>query len=158
MESKDWILLLVPVIINGIIFYLVQLYFQSKIKHNEHKVEVKRNINSQFFTLLFEAKNNFRDLHYCISQDVNNLEAIQQNLKKFDLSLQNIIYYYEDYNFYLKKYSQNIEQLENILEEYSTFCNQPRILNNAETKQMIIYLNKIFKELSNAMDCYLKEI
>ena len=51
--------MVVPIISNGILVFIIQSIFQSRLKHNEHKDEVKRKINSELFSLLLESKNNF---------------------------------------------------------------------------------------------------
>lgn len=158
MEHKDWILLFVPIVANGIILYFVQMYFQSKIKSNEHKTEVRQKVNSEFFELLLDSKFKFRTLNRCISKDYHNLKLIEESLENFNTSLGNVVEYYRDYNFYLKKYAQNIGRLQSVLAEYSEFSEIPRTLSEQERNQMVVYLNKTFKELSDAADCYVKEI
>lgn len=158
MEVKDWILLLVPIASNGIILYIIQLYFQSKLKHGEHKNEVKQKINAEFFALLLEAKNCFRALAHCPVDDPQSTELFSQNLVKFNLSIRNTLDYYHDYSFYLKNYSSSITQLETVFHEYLVFSDQNSTLTDKSEQQFMDYLNQLFNLISDAAERYIKEL
>ena len=138
METKDWILMVVPIISNGILVFIIQSIFQSRVKHNEHKDEVKRKINSELFSLLLESKNNFRALGHCLTDQL------------FD--------YYNDYSFYLSNYSSIIQRLESTYNEYIAFGRTHLTLNNESRQQLQDYINTLFKLICNASERYIKEI
>lgn len=158
METKDWILLFVPIVANGIILYLIQLYFQSKIKKNEHKTEIKQKINSELFHLLLDSKNNFRALSYSSIDHPQDDKLFSDNLQKFNLSIRKILDYYHDYTFYLEKYSSNMKELEIIFDEYVNYGRSHQLLNDTIRKQLGDYFNKLFNLLCKLLNLYIKEI
>ena len=94
METKDWVLMIVPIVANGILVYIIQSLFQAKLKHNEHKNEVKRKINSELFSLLLESKNNFRALGHCLIDHPESTELFNQHLGKFNFGIGKLLVYY----------------------------------------------------------------
>lgn len=158
MESKDWIILLVPIVLNGIILYTIQSYFQSKLKRSEHKDEIKRKINAELFSLLLDAKNNYRALYHCCIDDPQNIELFNLNLKKFNLSIRKILDYYDNYSFYLNRYSSNIAQLRSVYDKYVAFGSSLSSLNDVSRKQFQDYLGKLFELICNAAELYVKDI
>lgn len=70
--------MVVPIISNGILVFIIQSIFQSRLKHNEHKDEVKRKINSELFSLLLESKNNFRALGHCLTDHPESTELFKR--------------------------------------------------------------------------------
>ena len=158
METKDWILMIVPIVANGILIYIIQSFFQSKLKHNEHKNEVKRKINAELFSMLLETKSNFRTLGHCLIDHPENTELFNQNLAKFNLGIRKLLDYYNDYSFYLGDYSSNIEQLESVYDEYVAFGRSHLILNNESRQQFQDYINTLFKLICDASERYVKNI
>ena len=113
--------MVVPIISNGILVFIIQSIFQSRLKHNEHKDEVKRKINSELFSLLLESKNNFRALGHCLTDHPESTELFNQNLGKFNFGIRKLLDYYNDYSFYLSNYSSIIQRLESTYNEYIAF-------------------------------------
>lgn len=85
MESKDWILLIVPVIMNGILIFIMQSFFQMKIQRSNENHSKKRKINEEFWALIRESKNKFRTFAYGL-QDGDN-ESITTLLGEFNRSV-----------------------------------------------------------------------
>ena len=158
METKDWIVMIVPIVANGILIYIIQSIFQSKLKHNEHKNEVKRKINAELFSLLLETKRNFRALGHCLLDHPENTELINQNLAKYNLGIRNLLDYYNDYSFYLGDYSSNIEQIEAVYDEYVAFGRNLLTFNNKRHQQLQDYINTLFNLICEAAKHYAKEI
>lgn len=158
METKDWILMVVPIISNGILVFLIQSIFQSRLKHNEHKDEVKRKINSELFSLLLESKNNFRALGHCLTDHPESTELFNQNLGKFNFGIRKLLDYYNDYSFYLSNYFSIIQRLESTYNEYIAFGRSHLTLNNESRQQLQDYINTLFKLICNASERYIKEI
>lgn len=158
MKTKDWILMIVPIVANGILIYIIQSFFQSKLKHNEHKNEVKRKINSELFSLLLESKSNFRALGHCLIDHPERTELFNQNLGMFNFGIRKLLDYYNDYSFYLSDYSSIMEQLESIYDKYITFGRSHLTLNNESRQQLQDYINTLFKLICDASERYIKEI
>lgn len=160
MTQKDWVLLVVPILTNGLALYLLQLYFQSKLKRNERRNDVKQKINSEFFSLLLDIKSNFRALGRGIMSNPDDVELFNHNLTVFNQSIGKAIEYYNDYKFFLKDYSSTVEELESIFDEYSMvglrLARSP--LDDKGRKTLESYINKLYKISSNVADCYIRNI
>ena len=158
MDTKDWILLLFPIIANGVILYFIQLYFNQKAKRNEHKNEIKQNINNTFFTMLIESKENFRNLGHCLIDDPGNIELFNQNLFKFNIGIRKTLDYYNDYTFYLKDYSNSVKCFETLYNNYVEFGRNHPILNEESRSKLQEFINELFDLICEIANCYLKEI
>lgn len=158
MVTKDWILLFVPIIVNGFVLYFIQLYFNQKVKHNEHKNEIKQNINNTFFKMLIESKDNFRNLGRCLIDNPENIELVNQNLKKFNIGIRKTLDYYSDYTFYLEDYSYSVKQLETLFDKHVEFGRTHTELNEESRIKLQDFINELFKLICEISNCYLKEL
>lgn len=158
MEIKDWVLLLLPILFNGIIIYFIQAYFQTKLKRDEHKHEIKRKISSEFFSLLLEVKNNFRRLGYHLQEKPNDTELFEVYLSEFNHSIRKSLDYYGDYKLYLNDFSSEIMTLNSTFEEYISYGLMHQQLDNGSRKKLQDYINKLFQLICRASDRYLGNI
>ncbi len=158
MEVKDWILLFVPIIANGVLLYIIQSYFNQKMKQNEHKNEIKQNINNAFFTMLIDSKANFRNLGHCLNDSPKDTELFNQNLRKLNIGIRKTLDYYNDYTFYLKDYSHLVNRLETTFDDYIKFGRAHLSLNDESKIIYQNYINELFKLICEMADCYLKQI
>lgn len=160
MTSKDWILLIVPIFANGFVLYLLQLYFQSKLKRIEHKNEVKEKINNCFFSLLLDVKANFRTLGRCIHANPEDTELISKNLANYNKSIGKALEYYNDYDFFLKDYSSIIKELNSTFDKYlevgSRLACAP--LDDQGRGLLTSYINKLYQLVCNVANSYMKEL
>ena len=160
MTQKDWVVLIVPILANGLVLYLLQLYFQSKFKRSERKDEVKQKINNQFFSLLLDIKTNFRTLGRCLMSSPDDVKLFNQNLTNFNQSIGKALEYYNDYKFYLKDYSSNVEELGSIFDEYTEvgFRLARSPLDNNGRRTLESYINKLYELSCNVADFYIRNI
>lgn len=90
METKDWILLIVPIILDSLIFYFIHLYFENKLKikneyqQKQRKLERKiyKYCNSSISDLdnLIETFDNkeFKEIGLQIAKVVENVETMKK--------------------------------------------------------------------------------
>ncbi len=158
MEIKDWVLLLIPILFNGIIIYFIQAYFQRKLKQDEHKHEIKRKINNKFFSLLLEVKNNFRRLGYLLQENPNYTKLFEEYLSEFNQSIRKSLDYYGDYKLYLNDFSSEIVTLDSTFEEYISYGLMHQQLDNISRKKLQDYINRLFQLICHASDRHLENI
>ena len=160
MTQKDWVLLVVPILANGFVLYLLQLYFQSKLKRSERRNEIKQKINSEFFSLLLDIKSNFRTLGRCTISNPEGTVLFPQNLASFNQSIGKALEYYNDYSYFLNDYSSIVNQLESTFEEYSSvgirLARSP--LDDKGRKILEGYINHLYKISCQVADFYIKNI
>ncbi len=158
MEYKDWILLLIPILANGIVIYFIQLYFQEKLKKREHKNEVKERINQEFFTLLLAVKRNFRVFNNCITDELGNTKRFKETLSCLNQSIRELLDFYVDYKVFLCTYASNLDQLDAVFNDYVKMGRSISSFSDEDKKQFEGYLNRILKLISDAITCYSNEI
>lgn len=89
MTSKDWILLIVPIISNSLIFYLLHIYFENKMKvkneYKSHQRTLKRevykycNVSISHLNELVDNyyKKEFKERAEIIIKVLENIETIR---------------------------------------------------------------------------------
>lgn len=104
MEIKDWILLLTPIVINGVVLYWFQLIISEKIKKSDARKELVKSIYEKYLTLTDRALKSYRETKVVLinskNEDVINFNTIQNQLRD---DVRNLQYYYQDYRCILGK-------------------------------------------------------
>ncbi len=158
MEKKDWVLLLLPILFNGIIIYYIQSYFQTKMKRDEHRSGVKRKISGEFFSLLLEAKSNFRRLGHHLQEKPNDTKLFESYLSEFNQSIRKSLDYYGDYKLYLNDFSSTIKTLDSTFTAYIDYGLKHQQFDNESISKLQDYINKLFELICCASDQYLVNI
>lgn len=60
METKDWIIMLVPIAVNGVGLFVLQQLIMHKLKQTERKTDYRQEILKEFLHLLKEFYERFR--------------------------------------------------------------------------------------------------
>lgn len=111
MELKDWIIMLVPIILNGVCLFIFQLLFKRKFEKMEKKTEYRHVILKEFLEIL----KNFYEKFWTIrnaDQDISCGGAdFSDSWNTATNQIQNILMYYDTHKAAL-----------NDMEEHFTTC------------------------------------
>lgn len=136
MEKKDWILLLVPIIINGGILYWFQLYISEKIKKAGARKEIVKKIYEDYLSLVDKALKSFRiALKVYVNSKGNKREELEVSnnaVSQLRDDIRELLFYYEDYTYVIG----NVEELDckykELYEKFSEF-------NSGKSKDAITF-------------------
>ena len=96
MSLKDWILLLVPIVFNGILVLFIQICFEQKKMRKEIKMPYYR----QFSDLLKKLNNTFVSENFEVQ--INGKDVVKA-IPVFQQYIFEILKYYDSNRLYLKK-------------------------------------------------------
>ncbi len=152
MELKDWMLLFIPILFNGILIW----GFQFKLKYDFERKETYRKLQEQIFnTYVEKISKSIESNRKVISAVVNKEEddCLKENIYDLRDDIQNLIYYYEMYVVIL---STN----DNVVNEYKKLKtkSQEWMENWNNNNIQISFLNDCKKMLQCIMDECLKYI
>lgn len=105
--TKDWIIILVPVILEGIVFFIFQAYFNKKLARFEKKMEVKDDVVHSFLEKIMYIRLEYENI-FNRGEEVSN-----DDIKNF-FELINPTYHY---------FQANKHDLEKFKNEYNDFYN-----------------------------------
>lgn len=127
MTAKDWILLLTPIVINGVVLYWFQLMISERIKKNDAKKEVVKNIYEKYLIMTDKALKSYRETIGFLVNAKNETERdvidfnMALNLLRYDV--RNLQCYYRDYKYVLgdrEDLLEMYEQLDDIFKQQSS--------------------------------------
>lgn len=102
--TKDWIVILVPIVLEGLVFFVFQAYFNEKMRRFEKKLDVKDNVINTFLSKIMfirlEYENIFnrgeevpndeiQDFFNLINPTFHFFQANECDLEKFKKEYQN---------------------------------------------------------------------
>ena len=139
MTTKDWILLLTPIVINGGILYFIQMLISEKIKRNDSKKVLIKGIYEKYLVMIDEALQSYRETLFVL---LNAREQEEQELVKFNMSIgqlrkdiRDLQFYYVDYKCVLGEDKKLAEMYERLNQEFIEF-------NSGEVKNAITFLRQ----------------
>ena len=117
METKDWIILILPIISNGIILVVFQKLIVDKyIKHRLLKDEIVKSFMDKLKELLeLMIQSNFDSM---IDENSEN-----DNIAKMQSKIVDIVKYYYTNNYDLKKFNKEFETFNNNWMIFQKTCN-----------------------------------
>lgn len=117
MEPKDWIILILPIISNGIILVVFQKLIVDKyIKHRLLKDEIVKSFMDKLKELLeLMIQSNFDSM---IDENSEN-----DNIAKIQSKIVDIVKYYYTNNYDLKKFNKEFETFNNNWMIFQKTCN-----------------------------------
>lgn len=117
MKTKDWIILILPIISNGIILVIFQKLIVDKyIKHRLLKDEIVKSFMDKLKELLeLIIQSNFDSMI-----DGN---SVNDNIGKMQSKIVDILKYYHTNNYDLKKFNKEFETFINNWMIFQTTCN-----------------------------------
>lgn len=117
MEAKDWIILILPIISNGIILVIFQKLIVDKyIKHRLLKDEIVKSFMDKLKELLeLMIQSNFDSMVYGVN--------VNDNIEKMQSKIVDIVKFYYTNNYDLKKFNKEFEVFNNNWMTFQTTCN-----------------------------------
>ncbi|HNX63729.1 MAG TPA: hypothetical protein PKI60_00895 [Oscillospiraceae bacterium] len=158
MECKDWILLLVPIILNGLMVYIVQILFQSYNKKQMDSYEKKKSINSTFYEVLLNSKNAFRTFGYAVTDTPDDEDKISNALGEFFRSITKILDYYDDHNYFLENYKEKISEIRNYFNNFIDNNRNKATFTVTESKSIMECVKTLHSYVDALIDASQKNI
>lgn len=131
METEDWILLIIPIIMNGIINGIILFVFQKIISLKLKHIEKLNTIRDKVFISFWEKLQNFNEVLIQANWTVmRNPDSIySKELSKINESVHSIIQYYDtnkyDLEIFSKEYNEWNKSLENFTSTIVIYFNEP---------------------------------
>ncbi len=158
MQSKDWVLLFIPIVCNGIIVYIIQSIFQRYNKKKMDSYEKRRNICNVFFEMLLVCKSDFRTIGYAIINAPDDSERIWKAIGEFNSNIRKILDFYDDHTFFLNKFSKYIAELRNKFDGYVEYFKDKKYLSNNDRTLMSENINLLNELIIKLLDTSQKNI
>lgn len=140
MEVKDWILLLVPILGNGIIIFILQKIFEKR--------QMTKTIKLEYASLLRQKIDLSLELHAKATRLANeendeNGTIINETIEEYVNSILDIYYYYVPNKFVFEAFDKRMEKISALVLELIK-CSKQKEMNLYEFCNII---NKIRDEL-----------
>lgn len=140
METKDWILLLVPIFCNGVIIFILQKIFEKR--------QITRSIKFEYVSFLRKKIDISLELHAKATRLANegnneNGTVINETIQQYINSTLDVYYYYIQNKIVFKSFKNHMEQMAALVLEL-TKCSQQKEINLVEFS---FIFNKIRDEL-----------
>ncbi len=117
METKDWILLIIPIIANGIIVFLFQKYITNKLDH----INKRNSIRDEVIILFWKKLQNLNEMFIQANVAVqNNPATLSTELEKIKDGVLSIIQYYDTNKYDLAIYSKEYNEWESTWNKFSS--------------------------------------
>lgn len=155
MGKRDWILLLVPIVINGGILYWFQLYISEKIKKNNAKKELIKNIYEDYLVLVNKALKSFRITCTIL---VNSKGRERQEIDTFNNAVSQLRDDIRELQFYYKDYKYIVGNVEELACKYEVLNEEFLKFNSGKTEDAITFLKVGEALLQDVLEITLKNI
>lgn len=119
MECKDWIILVVPIICNGIIIFVFQKILSKKIERQSKRQDIRDDVLKKFWNKLQGLNDTFIQMNIAVMRDskvVGNWLNICQNV------IWDIIQYYDTNEFDLKVFAEEYNDFRNSWINFENTC------------------------------------
>lgn len=140
MELKDWALLLVPIISDGIIIFILQKIFEKR--------QITRTIKFEYASILRQKVDLSLELHakairLCNEGNEENGTIVNETIQQYVNSTLDVYYYYVQNKIVFEALNSNMEHIATLVMELTKYGHQKEI--NLVEVSMIF--NKIRDEL-----------
>lgn len=118
MEAKDWILLLVPILCNGVVVFLLQKIFERKQITRDIKAEYGRILRQKIdVSLEFYIK----AVRFNNESNTNNCNENSKLLQSYVNSILDVYYYFEENKNIFKSnvFEEHMQAISSLLSELS---------------------------------------
>lgn len=109
MTIKDWILLVVPILANGILVFIFQKVITANLEHFHDRETIRSEVIKAFWRKLQNLNDTFIQANINISR---NPATLSQELENIRTSVLEIIGYYDSNQYDLKIYDKKYRQWE----------------------------------------------
>lgn len=140
MGTKDWILLLVPILCNGVIIFILQKIFEKK--------QITRTIKFEYASVLRQKIDLSLELHAKATRLANegnneNDNIINETIQQYVNSTLDFYYYYVQNKIVFKSFEKHMEQVAVLVLDI-TKCSHQKEINSVKIN---LIFNKIRDEL-----------
>ncbi len=139
METKDWILLLLPIFCNGIIIFILQKIFERR--------QFIKNIKYEYASILRQKIDLSLELHAKATRLNNEVNVNQSDnqiiIPQYVNSVLDVYYYYIQNKVIFKKFNNNMENIGTLVLKLIE-CNKQKGINSMEFS---VLFNRIRDEL-----------
>ena len=94
METKDWIVLLVPIVINGICLFIFQQMINRRIKRMEMKTDYRHEILKGFLTILQDTYQIYNKLIRAKPESVSGIDDFANIWNSTHEQMQSMVVYF----------------------------------------------------------------
>lgn len=140
METKDWVLLLVPIFCNGLIIFILQKIFERR--------QITRNIKFEYASFLRQKIDLSLEIHAKATRLLNegnneNEKVILEILQQYIDSISDVYYYYVQNKIIFKSFDNHMERMAALVLKLKKYW-LPKKINLVKIS---LILNKIRDEL-----------
>ncbi len=137
METKDWIIIFIPILSNGIILFIFQKIIISKLEHLKKKNDLRDEVILLFWKKLQTLNDIFIQTNISLEK---NPDSINTEINKIYDAILSIIQYYDTNKYDLKIFSVQYKKWENSWNIFSDTLS--RFSNLTLTHQMVLELGQ----------------
>ena len=159
METKDWIIILLPIVVNGILLFIFQLLTKEHIRQNERKKLFKNELLSNLYEKIQDLETGE---FYYRSSDAFTLPS-KDRIDRENKLMDDLIIYYRGNYFEFRKYEKYIDALDDLWKEsisiwYELQNIYPEIQVDLETKNAVkrehaVILTNYYKTIFDWQRC-----
>lgn len=110
MKTKDWIILLTPIIFNGFIVVIFKNWLSGKIAEINRKQDIRNDVIKRFWNKLQDLNDTFIDVNVNTMHDPTTLVS---NLALIENTIVELIKYYDSNEFDLNIFSELFNDFQN---------------------------------------------
>lgn len=155
MEIKDWIMLMVPIVFDGIILVVFGKYYEKRLERKNEKERKIKKIEDGFYDLLIQTRSCFYEMKSKMVINVSQ-EKLKYAMNQFCFSCDELHKYIIEYDFILHQYdiivkdiitnySDMILGIRNIFLETTINYDDLNSLGNKKISNIEEGLNKMIK-------------
>ena len=160
MTTKDWILMLVPIVVNGVLIFAFQKFVQSKLNKSIRVDERKKAIVDRFLSMLMDLDDAVSEVEkrFCFREDLEDvnerLKVVISELCRYGGSVDSVLEMGDD----LQKLRANCGYCHNKLVRYESLGDQrEHVLSLDEQLEIIDDLSEIKRLLRKMISQTIKK-
>ncbi|MCM1172847.1 MAG: hypothetical protein NC393_12085 [Clostridium sp.] len=147
MEKKDWILLLVPILCNGVIMFLLQKAFEKR--------QLVLNEKYKYVSLMLQKVDKALDLFVKTLQTTDDDLTQINRLNQFSASYCEVYYYYQQNQTLFKHLENSMTELIKTHEEIQK--DLLAIQNNKHTPEVVRHMELLFYKIYDLLQSIQKD-
>lgn len=149
METKDWLMLLIPVICNGVVVFLLQKFFERN--------QIKQLIKHEYYSELRCKIDVGLELHAKATRianegDLNKDEIINKTIQEFFDSCLNVYYYYVQNQIIFSAVEKDCKKLADLIMDLSMGVNE-HSFTSIQISNKINSIRDILQEIKKTSMC-----
>jgi len=117
METKDWIMLIIPIVANGFVIFIFQKLFEKRLKEITKRQDIRDKVLYTFWEKLQSLNDSFIQLNI---QSRNDPSIAENCISIFGPQVFEIARYYDTNKYDLKIFERNFNELQNTWNEFNS--------------------------------------